>query len=192
MNSNAAPEDANRPGERARNVVVVSGRDDGVREAIFAFLRKLGLRPLEWESVIQGMGARAPIRDVIAHASALAQAALVLLTPDELVALQPALRDEGDPDGETRPALQRRPNILIELGIVLTAYDERVVIVEFGGLRPITDLARRNVIHFGSPTVALEELALRLKVAGCAVDDTGSEWRDTERFTQLAAHQRGT
>lgn len=186
------PESATPLGDRARNVFVVFGRDEQVRKAVFTFLRELGLRPLEWESVIQATGVSAPsIRDVVAQVLALAQAALILLTPDDVVSLHPALRYEREPSFEIHPSLQPRPNVLIELGMALMAFDERTVIVEFGGLRPIGDLQGRNVIRFGDPAVSLVKIVSRLKLAGCAVDDTGSDWRDIRSFAQLAALERG-
>lgn len=184
-------EHENRPGDRARNVFVVFGRDEQVRAAVFGFLRELDLRPLEWESVIRPTRASAPsIRDVVARVPDLAQAALILLTPDDVVMLHPELRKPAEEQSELHPSLQPRPNVLIELGMVLMAYDERAVIVEFGGLRPITDLAGRNVIRFDDPAVSLEKLVRRLKMAGCAVDDAGTDWKDPGRFAHLTALRR--
>ncbi|WHM31515.1 nucleotide-binding protein [Streptomyces sp. BPPL-273] len=177
--------------ERARGVFVVHGRDDQVRREMFELLRRLDLRPKEWEDLVRATGQASPfLGDVVAGAPAQAQAALVLLTPDDVVSLHPDLRGHNEPDYETRPVCQPRPNVLIELGMVLMAYPERTLIVEVGGLRPIADIAGRNVIRFDGSGTALGKIVERLKLAGCTVNDTGSDWRHTYPFQHLSAYHR--
>ncbi|MFF9047264.1 TIR domain-containing protein [Streptomyces parvulus] len=177
--------------DRARGVFVVHGRDDQVRREMFELLRRLDLRPKEWEDLVRATGQASPfLGDVVAGAPAQAQAALVLLTPDDVVSLHPDLRGHDEPDYETRPVCQPRPNVLIELGMVLMAYPERTLIVEVGGLRPIADIAGRNVIRFDGSGTALGKIVERLKLAGCTVNDTGSDWRHTYPFQHLSAYHR--
>uniref|UniRef100_UPI001FE17840 CATRA conflict system CASPASE/TPR repeat-associated protein n=1 Tax=Streptomyces lushanensis TaxID=1434255 RepID=UPI001FE17840 len=127
------------PASPRRNVFVVHGRDGALRTAVFDFLRALDLRPLEWESLVRTTGSTAPfLGDVVAQAPAQAQAALVILSPDDVVHLHPELHTDNEHDYETAPTLQPRPNVLLELGMVLTAYPERTVILEIGRLRPIS------------------------------------------------------
>jgi len=111
--------------------------------------------------------------DVLSLAPAQTQAALVLLTPDDVVALHPALHRPHEPYYETHETCQPRPNVLIELGMVLMAYPERTVIVQAGAIRPIADIAGRNVIEFDGSEGAVWKIAERLKVAGCAVSVDG-------------------
>ncbi len=177
--------------ERARGVFVVHGRDDQVRREMFELLRRLDLRPKEWEDLVRATGQASPfLGDVVAAAPAQAQAALVLLTPDDVVHLHPDLQGHHEPDHETRPVCQPRPNVLIELGMVLMAYPERTLIVEVGALRPIADINGRNVIRFDGSETALGKIVERLKLAGCAVNDTGSDWRQTYPFRHFSAYHR--
>jgi predicted nucleotide-binding protein len=177
--------------DRTRNVFVVHGRDEQVRREMFDFLRRLGLQPLEWEALVKATDDTAPyLGEVVAGAPAQAQAALVLLTPDDLVRLHEDLVADSDPRYESRLTGQPRPNVLIELGMALTAYPRRTIIVEIGALRPIADTAGRNVIRFDGSEIALGKIVDRLKLAGCRVEDTGSDWRDTRPFRGLAAYQR--
>ncbi|MGW7280875.1 TIR domain-containing protein [Streptomyces sp. NPDC054844] len=177
--------------DRARSVFVVHGRDDQVRREMYELLRRLDLRPKEWEDLVRATGHASPfLGDVVAGAPAQAQAALVLLTPDDVVSLHPDLQGHNEPDYETRPVCQPRPNVLIELGMVLMAYPERTLIVEVGGLRPIADIAGRNVIRFDGSGTALGKIVERLKLAGCTVNDTGSDWRHTYPFQHLSAYHR--
>ncbi|MBC7268504.1 MAG: nucleotide-binding protein [Streptomyces sp.] len=174
-----------------RSVFVVHGRDEQVRREMFELLRRLDLRPKEWEDLVGATGQTAPfLGDVVAAAPAQAQAALVLLTPDDIVTLHPDLHGPNEPSYETAPVGQPRPNVLIELGMVLMAYPERTLIVEVGSLRPIADIAGRNVIRFDGSDTALGKVVERLKQAGCAVNDTGSDWRQTWPYRHLSAYQR--
>lgn len=174
-----------------RNVFVVHGRDEELRRRMFDFLRALDLRPLEWEFLVRSFGAASPfLGDVVAHAPAQAQAALVLLSPDDEARLHEQLREEREDAWETRLTGQPRPNVLIELGMVLTAYPERTLIVEVGDLRPIADITGRNTIRFDGSAPSLGKIVERLKAAGCAVDDVGADWRDETRFAGLAAYHR--
>ena len=177
--------------DRARSVFVVHGRDDQVRREMFELLRRLDLRPKEWEDLVRATGHASPfLGDVVAGAPAQAQAALVLLTPDDVVSLHRDLRGHDEPEYETRSVCQPRPNVLIELGMVLMAYPERTLIVEVGSLRPIADIAGRNVIRFDGSGTALGKIVERLKLAGCTVNDTGSDWRHTYPFQHLSAYHR--
>ncbi|MGW1470269.1 TIR domain-containing protein [Streptomyces olivaceus] len=183
-----APPDA---AELARSVFVVHGRDDQVRREMFELLRRLDLRPLEWEQLVKETGQSAPfLGDVLPVAVTHGQAALVLLTPDDVVHLHPELHGHTEPAHETGPVCQPRPNVLIELGMVLMAYPERTLIVEVGGVRPIADITGRNVIRFDGSETALGKIVERLKSAGCAVDDTGSDWRHTYPYQHLSAYHR--
>ncbi|MGV9760553.1 TIR domain-containing protein [Streptomyces tricolor] len=186
--------DRDRPGpaaDRRRNVFVVHGRDEEVRVKMFDLLRLLDLRPLEWEDLVRATGKTAPfLGEVVAKAPEQAQAALVLLTPDDVVQLHPDLRGAAEPPYETEPTGQPRPNVLIELGMVLMAYPERTLMVEVGGLRPIADIAGRNVIKFDGSESALRKIAQRLRLAGCTVDDTRSDWLQTWPYRHLSAYGR--
>jgi Predicted nucleotide-binding protein containing TIR-like domain len=170
-----------------RRVFVIHGRDEAVRECMFDFLRTLDLKPLEWETLVAASGSTVPfLGDVVQRALA-----VVVLTPDDVVNLHPALHGPAEAPFEVAETCQPRPNVLIELGMVLAAYPERTIIVEFGCLRPIADLAGRNVIHFDGSEISLGKLAERLKSAGCTADTQGSDWRGTQRFRGLGAYHRG-
>lgn len=180
--------------DRTRNVFVVYGRDDQVRREMFELLRRLDLRPLEWERMVHATEEGSPfVGHVVADAPGLATAAVVLLTPDDQVMLHPELRKVGEDRFELHPALQPRPNVLLELGMVLATYPQNTIILSFGEQRPIGDLAGRNLIRFNgsaSPVESLKKVAGRLKNAGCAVDDSGTDWLDADPFTSLRSYRR--
>lgn len=82
------------PGPDPRQVAVSYGRDEQARQAMFAFLEALGLRPLEWEALITATGQAMPYSgQAVEEGFAAAQAVVVLFTPDEVAHLHPDLND---------------------------------------------------------------------------------------------------
>jgi predicted nucleotide-binding protein len=199
---NAPPADRPTPeeereailGDRSRNVFVVYGRDQQVRREVFEFLRRLDLRPLEWESLVHATGEGSPfVGRVVGDAPSLARAAVVLLTPDDVTMLHPQLAGTFEDSHELRPSLQPRPNVLLELGMVLALYPENTIILEFGEVRRIGDLAGRHMIRFNEAASlpgALRKTAARLESAGCPVDDSGTDWLDIRPFARMEAYRR--
>jgi predicted nucleotide-binding protein len=174
-----------------RNVFVIHGRDEQVRESFFELLRAVDLRPLEWEALVAATQHTAPsLLSVVEAALERAQAVVALLTPDDVVYLHPSLHEMREAAVETRPMLQPRPNVLVELGMALMSCQERTIIVEIGDQRPVADLGGLNVIRFDGTEVSLGKLVQRLKNAGCPVDDSGADWRNMRRFAGIAALNR--
>lgn len=181
--------------ELERGIFVVHGRDAAVNRAVFQLLRRLDLKPLEWELLVHGAdrGMTPPLSDVVVNAPKLASAAVVVLSPEDRVMLHAELRRPKEDRHELHPMLQPRPNVLVELGIVLGVYPRRTLILEFGDLRPIADLNGLNTVRFDESTDyvdALRKIAGRLKQAGIPADDSGSEWLDPSPFQNLAAYRR--
>jgi hypothetical protein len=179
--------------QSARDVFVIHGRDEQLRERFFEFLRAVDLRPLEWETIVAATGQTTPsLLTVIRTALTRAQAIVALLSPDDTVQLHPSLREVREAGTEMVPMMQPRPNVLIELGMALIGCPERTIVVEIGQLRPVADLGGLNVIHLGGGEAALGKLVQRLRLAGCQVDDSGNDWRGMRRFADMAAHDRAS
>lgn len=186
---------AREQAELARSIFVVYGRDGQANSAVFQLLRRLALKPLEWESLVRGTGGpiTPPLSEVVINAPRLAAAAVVVLTPDDMVMLHPELRKPREDGFELRPSLQPRPNVLLELGLVLGVYPLRTLIIQFGDLRPVADLAGLNTIRFHQSTDhidALRKIAGRLQQAGLPIDDAGSDWLDPTPFQNLKSYRR--
>jgi len=176
-----------------QGVFVIHGRDDPFVGKMFEFLSLLGLRPMEWEPLVAtaGHGPSPVLHDVIRNGMREAQAIVALLTPDDVVHLHPALRRDPEDPHELMPACQPRPNVLMELGIALYAYRQRTIVVKAGSTRPIADLGGINYVTFDGSETGQAKLVERLKVAGCRVDDRGTEWRRQSRFDGLDVFGRG-
>jgi predicted nucleotide-binding protein len=177
--------------DKSRNVFVIHGRDEEAREAVFDFLRALGLRPLEWEHLVHAQGIGAPsLATVVTNASHHAQAVLALLTPDDIVALHPTLHGPHDAIDEVALGCQARPNVFLELGMALAILPERTIIVEAGAMRRPADLAGLNYIRVTRDAGWCNKVAERLRTAGCPVDRMGTDWQRAGQFIHLAAHDR--
>jgi hypothetical protein len=128
------------------------------------------------------IGSASPyIGEVLDTAFNMAQAIVVLMTPDEMAYL---LSDHGhgDDDPETKPAPQARPNVF-EAGMAMGRDPKRTVLVELGPLRPFSDVAGRHAVRLNDNAEKRNDLAQRLKTAGCDVDTSGTDWLKTGDFS---------
>ncbi len=167
-------------------VFVIHGRNDAARRDMFAFLRSIGLQPIEWSEALNATGSASPyIGEVLDTAFGMAQAVVVLMTPDEIAYLLPAHRHgDGDPEGDAKP--QARPNVLFEAGMAMGRDPKRTVLVELGWVRPFSDVAGRHAVRLNNSPEKRKDLAQRLKTAGCAVNLDGNDWLNTGDFSAPA------
>jgi hypothetical protein len=122
-----------------------------------------------------------------------AKAALVLFTPDEEARLHPELWAEEEGDQEKSLTERPRPNVILEAGMAFMSHPGETIILEIGRLQPISNLAGRNVVRIrtGAEIAAkLNDLASRLREAGCPVNTSGHDWLNTIRFQELSALHR--
>lgn len=159
-----------------RSVFVVHGRNDRARDGMFTFLRALGLQPIEWSQAVAMTGQGSPyMGDVLDTAFAGAQAVVVLFTPDEVAYLKPEF-SIGSDDPETNPSEQARPNVIFESGMALGRDAGRTVLVELGHVRPFSDVVGRHAVRLDGSPKTRNDLAQRLRTAGCSVDLSGTDW----------------
>jgi predicted nucleotide-binding protein len=158
-------------------------------EALFGFLEALGLHPLGWETLVAACGTASPyLRDVIVKGIAMAQAAVVLMTPDDTVSLHSDLHAPAEDVHETVPAMQARPNVIFELGMALATYADRTIVLMAGKHRPFADLAGLNYIELTDKDECLQKIRWRLETARCQV--SGTDWQARAWFSDLAAWKR--
>lgn len=166
---------------KARNVVVIYGRDERLRKEFFNFLRALKLSPIEWEEAVKATGRGTPyVGEVLDHVFSLGQAVIALFTPDEKVELREDLRASHD---DWEPQFnQPRPNVLLEAGMALAKDEARTIIVQVGSVRSISDLEGRHFLRLTNAAEKRHALASRLATAGCLVDTTGLDWLSVGDF----------
>lgn len=169
-------------------VFVVHGRDGAAKDAMFAFLRAIGVKPIEWNSALAMSKKAAPfIGEILDTAFAKARAIVVLLTPDDLAQLRSDLVAPNDKPYERTLTGQARPNVLFEAGMAFVTHPGQTVLVQLGTLREFSDVAGRHVVHMSNSFEKRQELATKLQNAGCDVDTTGSDWVKAGDFTDPLA-----
>lgn len=166
--------------EQARSdpmIFVVHGRNARLRAGLCAYLRALGLDPKEWTTLVGEQGTGTPyIGDLLDNVFGRKAIIIVLMTPDEDVRLVGEV--EGD---DPEPGRQPRPNVILEMGRAQERDARRLVIVEVGEIRPISDLSGLNAVRFtgsdDADKAARMNLALRLKGLGCHVRIDRTDWQ---------------
>lgn len=155
---------------------------------MFTFLRSINLSPLEWSQIVKATGKASPyIGEILAQGFTMAQAAVVLATPDDEARLKKEFWQPAD--GETEKAFtgQPRQNVLFEAGMALGLNEARTVIIELGRLRPMSDMFGRHVVRMDGSVAMRQELAQRLQTAGCTVNLDGTDWHTEGDFQAAVA-----
>lgn len=174
-----------------RSVFVVHGRDLAVQDCFFDFLRSQNLWPMDWEDVVRRTDMAMPyLLDAVIAAIRQAKAVVVLLTPDDVVMLHRTLQRRDDSRAEKVWMSQARPNVLVELGIALAVCRDRVIMIEFGQMRPVSDLQGLNTIHFDGSFGSLQKVVRRLRDRGCDVTELNISQQMLERFAALRVYRR--
>jgi predicted nucleotide-binding protein len=173
----AKPTSKAKPVDR-RKVVVVHGRDRAIRDALYEFLRAVGLDPIEWGKAMRATGKAQPsIPQIVDAAFLIAAAVVVLLTPDDLVVLRQRLQKRNDPEYEKRQAGQARPNVLFEAGLAFGLHPDATILVQVGSVKPFSDVSGLYISRLDNNPEGRTELVDRLRIAGAAVDIEGKvDW----------------
>jgi hypothetical protein len=72
--------------------------------------------------------------------------------------------------------------VLFEAGMAMGRFPDRTIIVEIGDLRPMSDTTGRHVIRMDNSIANRQELANRLRTAGCNVELIGTDWHKSGDF----------
>jgi predicted nucleotide-binding protein len=173
-----------------RRVVVVHGRNSAARNSLFRFLRSINLDPIEWGEAIRMTNNASPyIGDALNHAFANSQAAVVLLSGDDLARLGTRFLKDSDGAEERELTPQARPNVLFEAGLALGIHPERTVIVQVGSTRAFSDIVGRHIILMDDLPGCRYLLVGRLKTAGCDVRTEGkTDWLHEGDFDARAQY----
>ncbi len=170
----AAHRKAGSPAGAGRRVFLVHGRDISARDEMIALLRAFDLKVISWREAAAHAGGGTPyIGDIVAAGMDLADAVVVLLTPDDIGCVSPSFRVEHDGLHELQPTGQARLNVIFEAGMAMARDRRRVVLVEIGVVRKISDIDGLNIIRMRDALETRKDLAQRLRSAELAVDTDG-------------------
>jgi predicted nucleotide-binding protein len=166
-----------------RSVMVIHGRNLTIRDSMFELLRALDLMPMEWSQLVSLTGEASPyIGQILEQAFGVAQAAVVVFSPDDEARLAERLWAGDEKAVETELRGQARSNVFFEAGLAFGRFPEKTILVEVGQLRPASDLAGRHVIRLDNGPERRQELAQRLEDAGCPVNRSGTDWLRSGNF----------
>lgn len=163
-------------------VFVVHGRDHKATGGLYAFLRAIGITPVEFSKAIsstlkaENNGGNPHIDKILTHTFEKAAALIVLLTPDDQVSLRPALHATRESASEKKTMQQARPNVLFEAGMAFARHPTKTIFVAIGNVKPFSDFAGKHLLHLDNSTKMRRQLAKRLEAMGCHVDLDGDEW----------------
>ena len=171
-------DDPDRPVNR-KAIMVICGHDKEANRAIFDWLRAVGLQPQEFTHLIDAKGEGSPyIDDVIRTAFNNTQAVIAFFTPDEY-----AFNRSMPSFGKGAERLQARPNVMIEAGMALITHPSRTILVVLGDQELPSDLAGRHYVRLNcTDPEPLNDLAQRLRRAGCDIDTSAGDWLRADRF----------
>lgn len=167
------------------SLFVVHGRDAKLTEDMFAFLRAIGLNPLEWSQAVQGAkGANPNIRDIVHNALTKVQGVIVMFSPDEQAKLKGKFCSPKDKKDRLNVLEgQSRPNVIFEAGLALGAHASKTLLIEVGEIRKISDIAGMHMLHLNNSPASRKELAQRLKTKlKFKVDTSGTSWLTVGNF----------
>lgn len=187
----AKPVRRNAPRRRGTTVFVVHGRNLAARDALFTFLRAVGLKPLEWTQALKLVRKGSPyVGEVLEAAFREAASVVVLLTPDDEARLQQIFLKTSDPSYEKKLTGQARPNVLFEAGMAFGKDPNSTVLVQIGELRPFSDIGGRHVVHLSDQPTSRQEFVTKLANAGCNVDTSGTDWLTAGQFSGQPSNNR--
>jgi len=166
-----------------RSVFMVHGRDSENVAAMKQFLHSLDLRVVDWEEAVAQTGRANPyVGDVLDVGFAMADAVLVVFTPDDIVRLRPDLITESDGPDEREERGQPRANVIYEAGMAQSRASGRTAIVSIGRLKVFSDIAGVHVPQFDGSPESRHRLVGRLRLCGLTLNTTGPDWLSAGHF----------
>ena len=169
---------------RGTSVFVVHGRNEQLRRSLFAFLRSIGLEPIEWRQAIKLTRKPSPyVGEILDAAFRQAAAVVVLLSPDDEAKLKTEFIKSNDAAYEKQLTGQARANVLFEAGMAMGRNPASTVLVQVGQIRPFSDIGGRHVVHLSNSAETRSEFATKLANAGCNVNTSGTDWLSEGDFT---------
>lgn len=173
-----------------KRVLVVYGRNEKARKAMFELLRAVDLDPFEWGEVVKETKKGSPyVGEVLDEAFNKAQAVVVLLTGDDIAYLREEYRNPDDALHEGTPTPQARTNVIFEAGRAFGTHPDRTVLVELEKekAKPFSDIVGRHVVKMSNRPEKRKDLVDRLRTAGCDVRIEGrTDWMSTGDFDEAA------
>ncbi len=167
-------------GRDPRSVFVIYGRNTRASSEIEKFLLAIGLHPLTFDEARRRAGSHPSVLDIVKFRVANAQVVIVLFTPDEWAALDPALRLMSDRDFE-KCRWQARQNVPFEAGLAMGLNPAGTILATLGSVELPSDITGLHQFRLSNDVDRRYELRVLLKTLGCPVDESGSHFLDPKK-----------
>lgn len=171
-----------------RRVFLVHGRNLAAKSSVVNLLQAFDLRVIGWDEAAASTGQATPYTgDVVLAGMQMADAVVVLFSPDDIGHVKSEFLLPNDGEHERNPTPQARMNVIFEAGMAMALNRDATVLVELGDVRPMTDTAGLNVVRITSGSIAERiRFANRLRTAGLAVDLNSPDWATAGDFSVIA------
>ena len=161
-----------------KKVFIIFGRNIKAKNAMRDFVHALGLVARDFDAVSAQMGGNPSLHDVVMRGMTEAQAAIVVVTPDEEVRLSKLLGTNRD----LSPRHVARANVIYEAGIAAGIDRDRVVFAVFFGAELFSDVGGRLVVHISEDDASMRKaLKTRIEACKCQVSSDG-DWLNAGDF----------
>lgn len=152
-----------------RSVFIVHGRDIPNRDALVKLLKQMDVKAITWNEAASKSSSQETLKIVEAGMS-LAQAIIVLFTPDDLAKLQDKFLKDPDGTHERKPTGQARPNVILEAGMAYAKAPDRTIFARVGHLREISDISGFNWVDLDNGYDSRDRLRRELVKAKVKLD----------------------
>jgi predicted nucleotide-binding protein len=160
------------PRRDPRKIFIVHGRDIATRDQLIKFLKHIDTWPISWTEARKATGKPSPTTlEIVATGLKMAQAVVVLFTPDDRAQLLPRFLQPHDGIDERELTGQARQNVLLEAGMALGMAPERTVLVRYERPRRISDIEGVNWITLSDSYEDRRALVDAMTNAGVLVDE---------------------
>lgn len=171
-----------------RAIFIVHGRNTAAKEELVKFLRHLDAKPISWPDAAAATGKTRPYTlDIIEAGMNMAQAIVVLFSPDDEARLKSHFHQPGDGPQERKPTGQARQNVTLEAGMAMALAPERTIFVRVGETRDISDILGINWIDLDDNWESRKRLHDALQIAKVKIESGRNLTSpDAGRFSDVA------
>jgi predicted nucleotide-binding protein len=162
------------PTKDSRTVFIVHGRNLTAKNELVKFLKHVDAKPISWEQAAAATGKPRPYTlDIIEAGMNMAQAIVVLFSPDDEARLKPHFLKPGDGVQESEVTGQARQNVTLEAGMAMALAPDNTVFVRIGHPRDISDILGINWIDLDDTWASRKRLVSALDAANVKVETDG-------------------
>lgn len=158
-----------------RSVFIVHGRNLEAKNELVKFLKHMDAKPISWGEAAAATNKPRPYTmDIVEAGMRMAQAIVVLFSPDDEAKLKDKFLKSGDGPHEREFTGQARQNVILEAGMAMAMAHDRTIFVRIGNIREISDISGINWIDLDDGWENRKRLCNELVSAGVKLDTSAN------------------